>query len=167
MDVTADDAVEPAANGFVLLTTQYLEEADQLADRVAIIDDGRIVADGSPAALKADIGEPLLTVTAAEGTDPAAIADVLSRFGPIVPGSAANGAGVRLPGGWSAMADAVRALDDEARLRDLGVAAQDLAHLLGRDEHRAHLGRLVRAAHPALDAHVRAAAGTGDTGAAA
>jgi ABC-2 type transport system ATP-binding protein len=96
----------------VFLTTQYLEEADQLADRVAIIDGGRIVADGSPAALKADIGEPLLTVTAADGTDPGAIAQVLTRFGPIVPGSAANGAGVRLPGGSSAMADAVRALDD-------------------------------------------------------
>jgi len=96
----------------IFLTTQYLEEADQLADRVAIIDGGRIVADGSPAALKADIGEPLLTVTAADGTDPGAIAQVLTRFGPIVPGSAANGAGVRLPGGSSAMADAVRALDD-------------------------------------------------------
>jgi ABC-2 type transport system ATP-binding protein len=96
----------------IFLTTQYLEEADQLADRVAIIDGGRIVADGSPQSLKADIGEPLLTVTAGEGTDPDDIARVLSRFGAIIPGSADNGAGVRLPGGSSAMADAVRALDD-------------------------------------------------------
>ncbi len=96
----------------IFLTTQYLEEADQLADRVAIIDGGRIVADGSPQALKADIGEPLLTVTAGEGTAPGDIAGVLSRFGTIIPGSAGNGAGVRLPGGSSAMADAVRALDD-------------------------------------------------------
>ncbi len=96
----------------IFLTTQYLEEADQLADRVAIIDDGRIVADGSPAALKADIGEPLLTVTAGEGSTPDDIAGVLSRFGAIVPGSVDGGAGVRLPGGSSAMADAVRALDD-------------------------------------------------------
>ena len=40
----------------VLLTTQYLEEADVLADRVGIIDQGRIVAEGTPAALKAEIG---------------------------------------------------------------------------------------------------------------
>ena len=96
----------------IFLTTQYLEEADQLADRVAIIDGGRIVADGSPTALKAEIGEPLLTVTAGEGVDPGQVAAVLERFGPIVPGSVAGGAGVRLPGGSSAMADAVRALDD-------------------------------------------------------
>src|SRR5918998_275712 len=44
----------------VFLTTQYLEEADLLADRVAIIDHGRIVAEGSPDALKAQIGRPSL-----------------------------------------------------------------------------------------------------------
>jgi len=41
----------------VFLTTQYLEEADQLCDRLAIIDDGRIVREGTPAALKADLSE--------------------------------------------------------------------------------------------------------------
>ncbi|MSO44754.1 MAG: ATP-binding cassette domain-containing protein [Thermoleophilia bacterium] len=96
----------------IFLTTQYLEEADQLADRVAIIDDGRIVADGSPAALKADIGHPLLTVTAGEGSTPDDIRRVLASFGEIVPGSTPHGAGVRLPGGSASMGDAVRALDD-------------------------------------------------------
>jgi ABC-2 type transport system ATP-binding protein len=43
----------------VFLTTQYLEEADQLCDRLAIIDDGRIVRDGTPAGLKADMRERL------------------------------------------------------------------------------------------------------------
>jgi ABC-2 type transport system ATP-binding protein len=43
----------------VFLTTQYLEEADQLCDRLAIIDDGRIVCEGTPAQLKADVGERL------------------------------------------------------------------------------------------------------------
>jgi ABC-2 type transport system ATP-binding protein len=42
----------------VFLTTQYLEEADVLADRVGIIDRGKIVAEGTPAALKAAIGRP-------------------------------------------------------------------------------------------------------------
>jgi len=97
----------------IFLTTQYLEEADQLADRVAIIDGGRIVADGSPAALRAGIGDPLLTGTAAEGSSPDDIARVLGRFGQVVAGSAPASAGVRLPGGSAAMADAVRALDEE------------------------------------------------------
>ena len=44
----------------VFLTTQYLEEADVLADRVGIIDRGRIVAEGTPAELKAQIGRPTL-----------------------------------------------------------------------------------------------------------
>ena len=51
----------------MFLTTQYLEEADQLCDRLAIIDDGRIVREGTPAQLKADLrtrrgldGEPSL-----------------------------------------------------------------------------------------------------------
>ena len=39
----------------VLLTTQYLEEADQLADRIAVVDRGRVVAEGTPAALKASM----------------------------------------------------------------------------------------------------------------
>jgi ABC-2 type transport system ATP-binding protein len=51
----------------VFLTTQYLEEADMLADRVGIIDDGRIVAEGTPTSLKAEIGRPHLEVRLAEG----------------------------------------------------------------------------------------------------
>jgi ABC-type multidrug transport system ATPase subunit len=47
----------------VLLTTQYLEEADQLAERIAIIDHGRIVRKGRPAELKAEVGFPTLFVT--------------------------------------------------------------------------------------------------------
>ena len=46
----------------VFLTTQYLEEADQLCDRIAIIDDGRIVAAGTPDALKAQLGSDVVTV---------------------------------------------------------------------------------------------------------
>src|SRR5207253_7594725 len=46
----------------VFLTTQYLEEADALADRVGIIHQGRIVAEGTPAALKAEIGRPTVEV---------------------------------------------------------------------------------------------------------
>lgn len=51
----------------IFLTTQYLEEADRLADDVAIIDHGRIVARGSPAALKQDVGKESVTLTLADG----------------------------------------------------------------------------------------------------
>ena len=50
----------------VFLTTQYLEEADQLAERVGIIDHGRIVAEGTPAALKAEVGRPTVEAVPAD-----------------------------------------------------------------------------------------------------
>ena len=52
----------------LLLTTQYLDEADRLADRICIIDGGRVTAEGTPAELKASFGAShlLLTVTSAE-----------------------------------------------------------------------------------------------------
>src|SRR5213083_37594 len=65
----------------VFLTTQYLEEADLLADRVGIIDHGRLVAEGTPAALKAEIGRSTVEIVPAEPERRAAFADLLSRFG--------------------------------------------------------------------------------------
>ncbi|GAA4896810.1 ABC-2 type transport system ATP-binding protein [Stackebrandtia albiflava] len=60
---------ELAAQGVaVLLTTQYLEEADQLADRVAVLNDGRIIAEGTPAELKRLVGADLVEVRYADGT---------------------------------------------------------------------------------------------------
>lgn len=53
----------------VFMTTQYLEEADRLADAVAIIERGRIVAEGSPAELKASIGTDVITVRVVGGAD--------------------------------------------------------------------------------------------------
>ena len=52
----------------ILLTTQYLEEADRLADRVAVLHGGRIVAEGSPAELKARVGEEVLEIRSADET---------------------------------------------------------------------------------------------------
>ena len=65
----------------VFLTTQYLEEADRLADRVGIIDRGIIVAEGTPTSLKAEIGEPSVAATAADPADRDRLVAVLSRFG--------------------------------------------------------------------------------------
>jgi ABC-2 type transport system ATP-binding protein len=64
----------------LLLTTQYLDEADQLADRVAVIDGGKVIAEGTPADLKASIGGQLLLVTLAAGSDTAAAAAALRPF---------------------------------------------------------------------------------------
>ena len=65
----------------VFLTTQYLEEADVLADRVGIIDLGHIVAEGTPDALKAEIGRPSVEALPADRGDREAVAAVLARFG--------------------------------------------------------------------------------------
>ncbi|GAA1578937.1 daunorubicin resistance protein DrrA family ABC transporter ATP-binding protein [Kribbella sancticallisti] len=64
----------------VLLTTQYLDEADQLAGHIAIIDNGRAVAAGSPSELKALAGPDILEVRARHTNDLPAIAGVLARF---------------------------------------------------------------------------------------
>jgi ABC-2 type transport system ATP-binding protein len=94
----------------VFLTTQYLEEADALADRVGIIDLGKIVAEGTPAQLKAEIGSPTVEVSPAEPDAAEALAELLARFG----APARNGRGtvtVPLPGGEAQLAEIVRALD--------------------------------------------------------
>src|SRR5215203_3859728 len=103
----------------VFLTTQYLEEADVLADRVGIIDRGRIVAEDTPEALKAEIGRPSVEVTPAERSERDAVARVLRAFGeeiPAQPGAVA----VRLSNGAAGLADVVRALDrEEVRVANL------------------------------------------------
>lgn len=63
----------------VLLTTQYLDEADQLADRIAVIDRGRVVAEGSPGALKARLGSGTLRVRLRDPERRADAASVLAR----------------------------------------------------------------------------------------
>jgi daunorubicin resistance ABC transporter ATP-binding subunit len=108
----------------VLLTTQYLEEADRLAGRIAVLDHGRIVAQGTPAELKATIGSEMLVVrlvppaAATEGA--AALAALAARDEPQVDAAAGE---VRLavddPG---ASAEALRRLD----ARGLEVGAIEL-----------------------------------------
>jgi ABC-2 type transport system ATP-binding protein len=92
----------------VFLTTQYLEEADVLADRVGIIDQGKIVAEGTPAALKAEIGRPSVHAIPREESDREKIADFLARFGE--PLGTSRDVAVRLRNGLG-LADIVRAVD--------------------------------------------------------
>jgi ABC-2 type transport system ATP-binding protein len=108
----------------VFLTTQYLEEADLLADRVGIIDHGRIVAEGTPASLKAEIGRPTVEALPANGTETAALEGILERFGELQPST--TGVAVRLDGQGD-LADVVRALDSaHVRVADLHLHAPTL-----------------------------------------
>ena len=110
----------------VFLTTQYLEEADVLADRVGIIDHGRIVAEGTPEALKAEIGRPSVEATPAEPDQLQRTRAVLARFGESVAGSP-KAASVRLSGGDAQLAEVVRALDSEQiKIHDLQLHAPTL-----------------------------------------
>jgi ABC-2 type transport system ATP-binding protein len=94
----------------VFLTTQYLEEADQLADRVGIINNGRMAAEGTPEALKASMGRSYLEL-AVSGNGGGSPADVLGRFGEVMPGD--NGTlRVALQSGAADIAPIVRALDE-------------------------------------------------------
>jgi ABC-2 type transport system ATP-binding protein len=103
----------------VFLTTQYLEEADVLANRVGIIDRGKIVAEGTPAELKAEIGRPSVEAIPEDPNDRDRLAATLRRFGEEAAASS-NGAAVRLPEGAGDLAEIVRVLDSEGlRVADL------------------------------------------------
>jgi ABC-2 type transport system ATP-binding protein len=94
----------------VFLTTQYLEEADQLADRVGIINDGKMAAEGTPTSLKAQIGRPHLELTLAGGATPEA-ERAIARFGEPLP-SRDGMVLVSLEHGASDIPPIVRALDE-------------------------------------------------------
>jgi ABC-2 type transport system ATP-binding protein len=95
----------------VFLTTQYLEEADVMADRVGIIDHGEIVAEDTPAALKAEIGRPTVEVAPLNPNEGGAVSEVLARFGKLETATAQQAVAVRLGPGIDDLADVIRALD--------------------------------------------------------
>jgi len=94
----------------VFLTTQYLEEADQLANRVGIIARGGIVAEGTPASLKAEIGNPHLEIGLVDGS-PETAAQVCRAFGRPLPERDGKVL-LELEGGAGDVAQVVRALDE-------------------------------------------------------
>ena len=104
----------------VFLTTQYLEEADLLADRVGIIDHGQIVAEGTPEALKRGLGRKRIEVVPADPADRSMVAAVLAAFGQPYEGRP-EAVSVRMPPGQNGVEGIVRALDGA------GVAVADLA----------------------------------------
>ncbi|MCU1391821.1 MAG: transporter [Ilumatobacteraceae bacterium] len=96
----------------VLLTTQYLEEADRLADRIIVIDQGLIAAEGTAAELKARLGETTV-VLGFGGPDAAQSAvGILSAFDAIVQPDDADSISMPLRGGPASVRDALNALSD-------------------------------------------------------
>lgn len=94
----------------VFLTTQYLEEADQLANRVGIIDGGKIAAEGTPAALKSEIGRPSVEVMPRDPARRDEAKRILAGFGTEVP-VARELLGIRLNEGIDELVEIVRAFD--------------------------------------------------------
>jgi ABC-2 type transport system ATP-binding protein len=122
----------------VFLTTQYLEEADQLADRIGIISQGRIVAEGTPAALKAEVGHPHLQLSfAGEVPDLDAAARVMAAYGPPEVVREHEMVRVALPDGAASIAAVVRSLDEAG----LQVAALELVQPTLDDVFAAKTGR--------------------------
>ncbi len=110
----------------VFLTTQYLEEADVLADRVGIIDHGKIVAEGTPTALKAQIGRQTVEAIPQDQADRERLAGVLHRFGEETAASA-GGVAAQLTEGVGDLAEIVRVLDSEGiKVADLRVHSPTL-----------------------------------------
>jgi ABC-2 type transport system ATP-binding protein len=140
----------------VFLTTQYLEEADQLADRVGIIDRGKIVAEGTPTKLKEEIGSPSVEVAPADPSAGDVLAEQLAGFGSI----ARDGRGsitVQLPEGEAQLAEVFRVLDRA----DLHLASLQLHQPTLDDVFLAKTGRKLEGAGEVQDAQQPSSAAPG------
>ena len=108
----------------LLLTTQYLEEADQLADSIAVVDRGRVIARGTSDALKAEVGGETLEVVVGEAGQLSEAAQVLAAVGGGAPQVSEHARRVAVPvaAGAAALVEAVRQLDERGvRVLDVGL----------------------------------------------
>jgi ABC-2 type transport system ATP-binding protein len=119
------EAVRKLAGGgtTVLLTTQYLDEADQLADQVSVIDHGRVIAEGSPDQLKSKLGGDRIDVVVHRADQLAATAATVARAAGAEAEVDPDSRRVSVP-----VRDRVAALTSSARaLADAGIAVEDIA----------------------------------------
>ncbi len=114
-----------AGGATVLLTTQYLEEADELADQIAVIDHGLVVAEGTPAELKSRTGGQTLMVRAADPAQTAELARIVAQVTGATPEVVSDIGLVSAPASDPALLPAV-----VRRLDDAGVLAAELAFRL-------------------------------------
>ncbi len=113
----------------LLLTTQYLEEADRLADTIVVLDAGQVIAAGSPAELKARVGGHRLELITLPGHDPAPLVEALAGFGRGTPEVDRGLGRVILPveDGPGVLADvATRLAAADLRVADLGLRRPSL-----------------------------------------
>jgi ABC-2 type transport system ATP-binding protein len=112
-----------AAGTTVLLTTQYLDEADQLADRISVIDNGRVIAEGTPDELKSTIGNDRIDIVLRAAADLVAASAIVGRVAGVAAQTDQDTRTVSAP-----VRDRVAALTEAVRaLAEQGVAVQDIA----------------------------------------
>ena len=145
------DVIEELVSGgtTLLLTTQYLDEADRLADRIAVVDRGRVIAEGTADELKARVGGEKLELAVAEGGGREGALGVLGRYarggGSVRSADDGRRMSVTVEGGAGLLASVVRDLDRAGvEIEDLGLRRPTLDDvflaLTGRAAERAELG---------------------------
>jgi ABC-2 type transport system ATP-binding protein len=122
-----DGLVEGGAT--ILLTTQYLEEADRLADDIVVVDHGRVIARGDARALKRQVGGDQLHVVVAHRADVEAVSAIVARIAGTTPTVEAGDRSVTAPaeGGVAAIAELAQALAEaDIAVEDLGLSQPTL-----------------------------------------